>query len=405
MQLDRRQLLTLAGASSLPLMWSSVQAADDIKLGSLLDLSGIFEGYGKPMLKGLELAVNEINAAGGVVGRKVKIISLDTQSDIANYTKSAQQLTRQDKVDLVMGGILSASREAIRPLLNREKTLYFYTPLYEGGVCDRNNFLTGLTPAQQVEVLIPYAMKAFNAKKGYILAADYNYGQYMAKWFTKYVQTGGGSIVGTDFFPLNVSDFNATIKKIQDAKPDFLITALVGGAHLSFFRQWAAAGMKAKIPMTSTTLGVGNEQQILTADEGNGILVAYNYSSQINTPMNKAFVANWVKAYGSDKDINEIACSQYQTCKLWAAAANKAGTLDREAVTKVLEAGFSIDAPSGKITIDGPTHHAILDVHVMEMKNQKLEVKMTSSQRQPQETREVCDLRKNPTSNQQFEFK
>ncbi len=253
-------------------------AAPDIKLGSLLDTSGNFDAYGKPMNMGLDLAIEEINASGGVLGRQVRKVGYDTQSDMAQYTRFAQQLTRQDKVDLVIGGILSASREAIRPLLHRARTTYFYTPLYEGGVCDRNAVLTGITPAQQAEVLVPYAMKAFKGKKAYILAADYNYGQYMARWFGKYLKDNGGSAVGVDFFPLDVADFNSTIKKIQQAKPDFVISALVGGAHLSFYRQWAAAGMKGKIPMASTTLGVGNEHQVLTAAEGDGILVAYNYS-------------------------------------------------------------------------------------------------------------------------------
>jgi ABC-type dipeptide/oligopeptide/nickel transport system ATPase component len=245
--IQRRKALAIAAATLMAAQFSpAAWAADDIKLGSLLDTSGNFDAYGKPMNMGLDLAIDEINAAGGLLGRKVKKIGYDTQSDMAQYTKFAQQLTRQDKADLVIGGILSASREAIRPLLNREKTLYFYTPLYEGGVCDRNSVLTGITPAQQAEVLVPYAMKAFNGKKAYILAADYNYGQYMARWFQKYLKDNGGTAVGVEFFPLDVADFNSTIKKIQDAKPDFVISALVGGAHLSFYRQWAAAGMAAR---------------------------------------------------------------------------------------------------------------------------------------------------------------
>ena len=133
-----------------------------------------------------DLAIDEINKAGGLLGRQVKKIAYDTQSNMALYTKYAQQITKQDKVDVVIGGILSASREAIRPLLNREHVLYVYTPLYEGGVCDSNTFLVGTTPAQQAEVLVPYAMKKWG-KKAYIVAADYNYGQYMAKWFQRYL--------------------------------------------------------------------------------------------------------------------------------------------------------------------------------------------------------------------------
>ncbi|RYX97897.1 MAG: urea ABC transporter [Bradyrhizobiaceae bacterium] len=386
-------------------MVPSAWAAQDIKLGSLLDLSGNFDAYGKPMSMGLDLALDQINKSGGIGQRKVVKVGYDTQSDIAQYTKFAQQLVRQDKVDLVVGGILSASREAIRPLLHRANMPYFYTPLYEGGVCDRNAFLTGATPAQQAEILIPAAMKAFNGKKAYVLAADYNYGQYMARWFQKLLQANGGSAIATEFFPLDVSDFNSTIKKIQDQKPDFLISALVGGAHLSFYRQWAAAGLKGKIPIASTTLGVGNEHMVLTPTEGDGILLAYNYSKDLDTPASKAFVSAWKGKYGDDTEITEMAVSQYQTTMLWAAAVRKAGSTQRDAVTAALEGPLSIDAPSGKLSIDPQTHHAVIDVHLMEVRNQRLAVKQSFAQRGPVDTLAVCDLKKNPADNKQYDIK
>lgn len=380
-------------------------AAQEIKLGSLLDLSGNFDAYGKPMNMGLDLALEEINQSGGLLGRKVVKVGYDTQSDMAQYTKFAQQLVRRDNVDLVVGGILSASREAIRPLLGRAKTLYFYTPLYEGGVCDRNAFLTGTTPAQQAEVLVPEAMKAFNGKKAYVLAADYNYGQYMARWFQKLLKANGGDALAVDFFPLDVSDFNSAIKKIQDARPDFLISALVGGAHLSFYRQWAAAGMKGRIPIASTTLGIGNEHQVLTAAEGDGILVAYNYAQGLDVPENQAFVSAWTRKYGDPKLISEMAVSQYQTVQLWAEAVRKSGSVQRDALTRVLEEGLSIKAPTGKLAVDGRTHHAVLDVHVMEIRDQRFVVKKTFAQRQPVDTQAVCDLKRNPNDNKQYDIR
>ncbi len=380
-------------------------AADPIKLGSLLDTSGNFDAYGKPMDMALDLAIDEINAAGGLVGRKVRKVAYDTQSNMAMYTKFAQQLVREDKVDVVIGGILSASREAIRPLLNREKLLYVYTPLYEGGVCDANTFLTGTTPAQQAEVLVPYAMKQWG-KKAYILAADYNYGQYMATWFQKFVKDNGGSTVGVEFFPLDVANFNSTITKIQQAKPDLVISALVGGSHLSFYRQWAGAGMKSRIPMASTTMGVGNEHQALTAAEGDGMLVAYNYSPELATPANKAFLEAWSKKFsGNTKAINELAVLHYQGVKLWAEGVKRAGNLKRTDVAKAMASGVKIDGPSGVVKIDGATHHVTLDVHVMEVRDQKLIVKQSFAQRPPRDTQAVCDLRKTPSASIQHEIK
>lgn len=143
---------------------------------------------------------------------------------------------RDDKVDVVHGGITSASREAIRQVFRRSNTLYFYNILYEGGVCDRNTIVTGTTPAQVVEPVIDLAMKKWGDKV-YVLAADYNYGQITAKWIAHYVAQRKGTTLKTDFFPLDVSDFGSTIAKIQQEKPSFVVSALVGGAHMSFYRQ------------------------------------------------------------------------------------------------------------------------------------------------------------------------
>ncbi|ANP35508.1 MULTISPECIES: urea ABC transporter substrate-binding protein [Rhodobacterales] len=404
MSLNRRNFLAstaaIAGTSMLPRV---ALAADTIKLGSILDTSGIFDAYGKPMDMAMRLAVDEINASGGLLGKQVEVAAYDTQSDMALYSQYGQQLTRQDKVDVVHGGILSASREAIRQTMRKTKTLYFYNVLYEGGVCDRNIFINGVTPAQQVEALVPYAMSK-SGKKVYILAADYNYGQITARWIQKFVADNGGETVGVDFFPLDVSDFGSTIAKIQSVGPDLVIAPLVGGAHLSFFRQWAAAGMKDRIPLASTTLGVGNEHKVLTPEEGNGIMVAYNYSQELDTPANAAFKEKWAAAYGDSNLIHEIAVSHYQGILTWAEAVRQAGSHERDAVIAALETGLSIDGPAGKITVDPKTHHAVLDVHLMEFENQGMKVIETLPQRQPVDTQAVCDLEANPNDNTQYEI-
>ncbi|MVO17066.1 ABC transporter substrate-binding protein [Parasedimentitalea huanghaiensis] len=404
MSLDRRAFLggtaAMTGAAMLP---SFASAAETIKLGSILDTSGIFDAYGKPMDMAMRLAVDEVNASGGLLGKQVEVSGYDTQSDMALYSQYAQQLTRQDRVDVVHGGILSASREAIRQTMRKTKTLYFYNVLYEGGVCDRNIFINGVTPAQQVEALVPYAMKKAG-KKVYVLAADYNYGQITARWIQKFVADNGGETVGLDFFPLDVSDFGSTIAKIQTAAPDLVIAPLVGGAHLSFFRQWAAAGMKDRIPLASTTLGVGNEQLVLTPEEGNGIMVAYNYSQQLDTPANAAFKASWLAAFGDNSNIHETAVSTYQGVKTWAKAVEMAGSLDRDSIIDALETGISIEGPGGKVTVDPKTHHAVLDVHLMEFEDQRMKVIETLPQRQPIDTQSVCDLAASPNDNTQYEI-
>ena len=403
--INRRKFLATGGAAAAISGFPAIIRAQsgEIKLGTVLDGSGNLDIYGKPMVQASTLAVEELNAAGGVLGRKIKLIQYDTQSDIALYTKFAQQLVRDDKVDVVHGGITSASREAIRQTFTRSKTLYFYNTRYEGGVCDANTICTGTTPAQAVEPLIAMATKNWG-KKTYILAADYNYGQITAKWIQHYLKLAGGQTLQTGFFPLDVADFGSTIAKIQQEKPDFISTALVGGAHMSFYRQWAASGMNKKIPMISTTFGAGNEQAALSAAEGDGILCASNFSQEDGDAKNKDFLARWQKKFGDLKPLHEIAVSQYNGIMLWAALAKKAGSLDRAALAKAMTAGASVTGPGGAMVLDPKTLHCTLDVHLIEVKGQKLTIKSTAKGRPPSDTAAVCDLIKNPNENKQFEI-
>ncbi|CAG0996991.1 MAG: transporter substrate-binding protein [Rhizobiaceae bacterium] len=409
MTISRRTVLKGAAATATlatPAFIRNAFAEDPIKLGTVFDISGIFDAYGKPIDMAVRLAIKHINDAGGLLGRQVQHIGYDTQSDMALYTQYAQQLTRQDKVDVVHGGILSASREAIRQTLRKAGTLYFYNIEYEGGVCDANCYCTGVTPAQTTEVQIPYTMEKWG-KKVYILAADYNYGQLMARWIQKYFKDNGGETLAVEFFPLDVADFGSTITKIQTAAPDMVYSALVGGAHLSFYRQWAAAGMKSRIPLASTTLGVGSEHLVLTPEEGDGIVVCYNYSPELDTPANKAFTAAWGEVYGANTvpNIHELAVSNYQGVMLWAEAVKAAGSVENAKVRAVLDGGLAYEGPAGMVTIDPKTHHATLDVHLMEMKGQKLNVIKSFGARQPIDTQLVCDLVANPDDNQQYEIK
>ncbi len=407
MVVNRRRFLQGTAAVSLGMSASVKRAFADepISVAGIHDLSGGLDIYGKPMVDALTLAVEEANAAGGLLGRQIKLINYDPQSSMQLYTQFAQQAALKDKVAVVHGGITSASREVIRPVLDRFKTLYFYNTQYEGGVCDRDQFDTGVTPAQTVEKLVPYAMKQWG-KKIYVVAADYNYGQITSQWVKKYVLENGGEVASIDFFPLDVTDFNSTISKIQAAKPNFVWSALVGGAHISFYRQWAAAGMRAAIPMASTTFAVGNEHIVLSPEECNGMLICYNYFQDLKNPVNQAFVERFHKRFGADyPNITELAMGTYQGFQLWAEGVKKANSVDRMKVIEALETGVKIDAPSGAVSIDPPTHHCVLDVHIAEVKDKKLNVLADFPQQKPADTAAVCNLVKNPNDNQQYVIK
>jgi urea transport system substrate-binding protein len=410
MTINRRTVLKAMGGSAAigaaaSLAARAAHAADEIPVGSIHDLSGGLDIYGKPMEDAIKLATEEINAAGGLLGKKIKLISYDSQSNMQQYTQFAQQAALKDKVAVVHGGITSASREVIRPVLRRFNTLYFYNTQYEGGVCDRNTFCTGQTPAQNVEIMMPYVMKKWG-KKVYVVAADYNYGQITSDWVRKYTKENGGEVVSVDFFPLDVTQFGPAIQKIQAAKPDMVLSALVGGAHISFYRQWAAAGMKSKIPMCSTTFSGGNEHIVLNPEEADGLVTAFSYFQALDNPVNKAYVGRWHKRFGADYPyITELATATYQGMHLWALGVKKAGSIDRMKVTQALESGISYEGPSGKVTIDPATHHCTLDIHIAEVKNRRMSVLEAYKQRKPYDTAAVCNLTKNPNENKQFVIK
>jgi len=395
---------TLAGTAA-PLFPMAAMAADEIIVGSIHDLSGGLDIYGKPMADCMTLAIEEQNAAGGLLGRQLKLATYDPQSNMQLYAQFAQQAALRDKAAVVMGGITSASREVIRPVLGRNRTLYFYNTQYEGGVCDRNTFCTGVTPGQTVAKLVPHAMQKWG-KKVYVVAADYNYGQITSQWVKKFVQENGGSVASIDFFPLDVTNFGPTISKIEAARPDMVVSALVGGSHISFYRQWAAAGLTKKIPIASTTFAGGNEHIVLSAAEADGFLISYNYFQNLDTPENKAFKERFYKRFGADyPNITELAMGTYQGFKLWAEGVKKAGSLDREKMIAALETGISIDGPSGKVTLDPQTHHCVLNVSIAEVRNKQLNIVETFQQQPPVDTSAVCNLQKNPRDNQQYVIK
>lgn len=408
MHLSRRRFLhrtalTSAALISAPaiLRHTALGADDPILVGSLHDQSGPIAASGVPMVHALQLAVDEINDAGGLMGRPLKVVHYDTQSNIQMYSQYAQQLALKDKVAVVHGGITSASREAVRPTFDRFKVLYFYNVLYEGGVCDRNTFCTGTTPAQTVEKLVPTAMKT-SGKKIYIIAADYNYGQITAKWMTKYAKDNGGEVLSTDFFPLDVTNFGPTISKIQAAKPDLILSALVGGNHTAFYRQWTSAGMKEQIPIASTTFGLVNEPSTLDAAESQDILGAYGYFEELDTPASMGFVEKIKKAHPDTPYISELAAATYEGVYLWAEGVRKAGSIDRMAVIEALESGISFDGPTGKVTLDHATHHTTRNAFLAKVKDRKWSVTESFADAKPLDTASVCDLVKNPTDNKQY---
>lgn len=344
---------------------SSSNDRKPIIVGGLHDETGAIALYGVQMVSAAKMAIAEINAAGGLLGRQVEFKQYDTQSDIQKYTQLAQQLILGDKVDVLVGGITSASREAIRPIVDKYKKLYFYNTQYEGGVCDKYVFCTGVTPSSQSKLLIDYAAKKLKAKRIYTIAADYNFGRITADWGKLYANKNNMQVVSEEFIPLDVSDFSTTIGKIQQAKPDVIYSVLVGSNHEGFFGQWAAAGLQNKIPYLSPTFVQPYDQDGSKRPEKAGYISAHSY--YINEPReaNKNFVSKFHQQYGDRKYINFFGADTYTGVMLWAEAVKKAGTTENEAVIKALEDGVIYDrGPLGSKSFD-KTHHVNHTIYIL----------------------------------------
>jgi len=376
---------------------------DPVRVGAIFDLSGPISVIGKPKADATKLAVKDINRNGGVLGRQLDLVSFDAQSDNAKYTEYASQLIRKHRVAVLEAGITSASREAIRPLVDRTKTAYFYANLYEGGVCDKNVFATGAVPAQQLAQLVPYAIKNFG-KRFYIAAADYNFGHWEADWAKKYIQEGGGEIVGEEYIPLENTDFGSVLNKLQTKKPDVVISLLVGGNQMSFYRQFTAAGLQKSLRIVTPVFGDGQEQIAVGAKASDGVVIAYPYLQEVDSPANKEFVERWRQEYGQDATyINPSAMAAWNAWQLWAKAVNKAGSLDRDKVIAALESGLSVDSPGGKVTLNPGSHHVTQNVYLAQgTASGEFEILETFENVAPSYENENCDLVKNPNTNKQF---
>src|ERR1700758_1113826 len=286
MHVSRREALREGAAAGLGmsasmLLGRQAKAADDIAVGSILDATGPINIYGLPMIDATKFAVDAINQSGGVLGRKLRLIETDCQSNNQVYAQNALKLILDDKVSELMGGITSASREAVRPVVDKYSAVYFYNEQYEGGVGDKLVFCTGVTPAQQLGVLVPWAAKQ-RGPKFYTLAADYNYGHISADWVKLYLQKSNGQLLGQEFIPLDVVDFGSVIQRLESARPSVVFSLLVGGNHIAFYRQFAAAGLNKKIPLVSPTFGLGNEQIVLKPEEVEGLAVIYPYFQELD---------------------------------------------------------------------------------------------------------------------------
>lgn len=291
----------------------------------------------------------------GILGRKVEMIAPDGQSNNTLWQQLARTLIQQDKVDVLVAGFASAEREAIRPIVDQHKQLYFYTNQYEGGVADEFTFCTGAVCEQQVIPVMQYMVEKYGSKI-FTIAANYNFGQLTAAWVRSFAPVLKAQVIGEEFPPLEASEFSTVIARVQQAKPDWVMTLLVGQNQSNYYPQAAAAGLK--YPMASTAnMAQGYEHKRFKAPSLANMHNAVNYMQEIPTKRNQDFVKRFYKMFPSDPYLGQMAQNTYFSIHLYAKAARLAGTTDQQKVRQVLEAGWAIEAPEGSVFLEPATHH------------------------------------------------
>ncbi|WP_424001002.1 urea ABC transporter substrate-binding protein [Haloarcula salina] len=352
----------------------TASSADVVKIGVLEDQSGNFALVGAPKHKASMLAIEEINANGGIDGKQIETYAKDPQSDNQRYQELTREMINENDVDVLWAGYSSATREAIRPTIDRNEQLYFYTTQYEGGVCDKYTFAVGPTARQQLGIVLPYLREEFGPKI-YTIAADYNFGQLSADWVKVLADENDAEVVGEEFIPLSESSFGSVINNIQDADPDFVMSMLVGANHTAFYKQKASAGLDVPIG-TSTAMAQGYEHRRLDPPAMANIYAGVNYMEEVPTTSNTSdggFVDRYYEMYPDAPYLNEEAETNYFSTYMYKKAVEQAGTLEQPEVIEALESGIELgterapEAPEGEtIKLDGATHH--VDHHMWVMK-------------------------------------
>ncbi|WP_254832661.1 urea ABC transporter substrate-binding protein [Haloglomus salinum] len=366
-------LAALAGCTGVPGSSGGGGGSGDdtITLGILEDRSGNFALVGDPKHKASLLAIEEINQNGGIDGKQIEVFDPDPQSDNQRYQELTRRAIQQEQVDALWAGYSSATREAIRPIIDREDQLYFYTTQYEGGVCDKNVFAVGPTARQQLGSVLPYLREEYGPEI-YTIAADYNFGQLSADWVKVLADENDAEVIGEEFIPLSNSQFGSTINRIQEADPDFVMSMLVGANHTSFYEQKASAGLDVPIG-TSTAMAQGYEHLRLDPPAMANIYAGVNYMEEIPTERNTSdggFVDRYYEKFPDAPYLNEEAENNYFSIYMYKAAVEQAGTTNQEEVKSALESGITYGAPEApgeeEISLVPETHH--VDHHMWVMR-------------------------------------
>ena len=337
-------------------------SGETIKVGVLHSLSGTMSISETAVKDATLLAIEEINAAGGVLGKQLEPVIEDGASDWPTFAEKARKLIQSDEVVVVFGGWTSASRKAMLPVFESNNGLLFYPVQYEGLETSPNIFYTGATTNQQIVPAVEYLLEQGNTKF-YLLGSDYVFPRTSNLIINKQLTAAGHEAVGEEYTPLGHTEYSTVIAKIKSADPDVVFNTLNGDSNVAFFKQLKDAGIT---PEDLTTVSVSVAEEEITgigADNMMGHLVAWNYFQTTDTPENTKFVAAFKAKYGENRVTDDPIEAGYFGTYIWAKAVEKAGSTDVAAVKEAAK-GLEFQAPGGLVTVHDTNQHVAKTVRI-----------------------------------------
>ena len=345
----RLVLISLALATAT----TAAMAADPIRIGVPVGLSGANSVVAPSVVQSAELAVEEINAKGGVLGRPLALDVADDASGAAGAQKAFDSLIFQKKVSVLISMETSAARNAGLPIVARGKTPDIYNSFYEGKSCSPYLYVNAWVPDQQVPPIVDFFNKEKKAKSYFLIGSDYAFGRGMLSFTKAYIEKTGGKVVGEEYLPMDGSDWTSIISKLKASGADAIITSTAGGApNVTLTKQLRAAGVS--LPYGNLAVDEGTAKSMGT--DATDIYISASYVTGIDSAANKTFLAAMGKKFGADlKTPNDLSVPEYEGVYAYKAAVEKAGGTDPQKVLKAL-ADIAVDGPRGTIRMDKQRH-------------------------------------------------
>jgi urea transport system substrate-binding protein len=342
-----------------------------VKMGILTSLTGVHAIFGETMLHCAQYAQKELNEKGGVEGRKLDLVVEDDESDPKVGIEKARKLIKRDRVEVIVGAISSAMRNAVGTVTTKERTVFVYPTYYEGGYCHDGVFITGAIPNQQVERFVPWVMENVG-KTFYIAGSDYIWPKETAKVVRALAEKAGGTVMGEEYFPWNTPDFSSLVNRVASAKPAVMYSLLIGSDSVTFLKQFHNFGLKKTTRIC--TSGVAEKEAAGLGEAGVGLVSSQSYFMSLDTPRNKEFVEGFRRMFPNERLIDSIAEGMYNGVHIAALALAKARSSDWMALSKAFP-GIRFTAPQGDIWM-ADNRHAALNSIIAECANEKGEFKI-----------------------------